>query len=129
MNTRNFVINALQHVIGNPEHDAKLLEHYFSEKYQQRVNGVNLDYHQFVEHMALLKRHTKKMILNILALASEDYTVFTQHHVDIEKSDGEQCSFEVFANFTIKNNKIVSCVELTRLLAGSSEDDDMGSRR
>ena len=62
-------------------------------------------------------------------MASEDGTVFTHHHVRVEKQKGQQSEIEVLARFTLSAGLIVRGDELTRLVSGAHDDHDLGSRR
>lgn len=127
-NERQVVINALQEIVGHPEHDERRIALYFSPEYQQIVDGQPLDYRGFVRHMALLKSLTTTMTVSVLATACELNTVFTHHHVSVEKRNGEQSAIEVMARFTLSAGLIVRCEELTRLVQGDKDDHDLGSR-
>lgn len=123
------VVDALHKIVGQPEHDENQITRYFSPAYQQVVDGKSLDYRGFVEHMALLKSLTKAMTVTVLAIAAESGTVFTHHHVRVEKQKGQQSEIEVLARFTLSAGLIVRCDELTRLVSGAHDDYDLGSRR
>lgn len=79
------VIDALREIITNPQHEEDKIARYFSPDYQQQVDGKHLDYRGFVGHMALLKTLTTRMSLSILAIAGDGNTVFTHHHVKVDK--------------------------------------------
>jgi hypothetical protein len=128
-NKSQFVTDALHKIVGQPEHDENQIARYFSPEYQQVVDGKSLDYRGFVEHMALLKSLTKAMKVSILAMACEENTVLTHHHVRVEKQKGQQSEIEVLARFTLSAGLIVRCDELTRLVSGAHDDHDLGSRR
>lgn len=123
------VQTALQLVVGNPQHQPMLITELFSRDYCQMVDGNTLNFEQFLQHMALLKQITRSMTLEILAMVAEGDAVLTHHLVNVEKHDGSQSQIRVLAHFTVRNGKIQSCVELTRLLVGEHEDRDLGSRR
>ncbi|MGE0971731.1 nuclear transport factor 2 family protein [Klebsiella sp. WOUb02] len=122
------VIDALREIITNPRHEEDKIALYFSPDYQQQVDGKSLDYRGFVGHMALLKSLTAKMSLTVLAVAGDGDTVFTHHHVNVDKKSGQQSEIAVMARFTLASGRIVRCDELTRLLVGEPEDRDLGSR-
>ncbi|WP_273868850.1 nuclear transport factor 2 family protein [Serratia odorifera] len=123
------VVRALQQVVASPEHHPAVIADFFSQDYQQQVDGHTLDYAQFVQHMALLKQQTRSMRLNVLALAEQGETVLTHHRVVVEKCDGRRCEVQVLAHFTLCAGRIVRCDELTHLLSGDSADRDLGGRR
>ncbi len=122
------VINALQDIVADPQHDETRIARYFTPDYQQCADGNLLDYRGFVKHMALLKSLTKSITVTILAIAEEANTVFTHHHVYVIKHDGQQSEIEVMARFTLCAQRIARCDELTRLIRGAKEDHDLGSR-
>jgi hypothetical protein len=49
--------------------------------------------------------------------------------VAVEKSSGDKSEFEVFARFTLAAGKIIRCEELTRMVSGTADDRDPGSRK
>ncbi|MFB5082388.1 nuclear transport factor 2 family protein [Raoultella sp. C349492] len=122
------VMDALREIITNPQHEEDKIALYFSPDYQQQVDGKSLDYRGFVGHMALLKALTTGMTLSVLAIAGDENTVFTHHHVKVDKKSGQQSEIAVMARFTLASGRIVRCDELTRLLVGEPEDRDLGSR-
>lgn len=127
-NVSQIVMNALQEIINNPEHDEDKIAVYFSPHYRQQVNGTPLSYDEFVKHMALLKSKTRRMTVSLLSIVAEGDTVFTHHEVKVEKSEGGDSLFEVLAHYRLSSDQIVSCQELTRLIRGENGDRDLGSR-
>lgn len=127
-NMKQTVIAALQVLIMDPLHDESKIEVFFAPDYQQRVDGKQLDYREFIRHMEALKSHTKRMSISIKSIVAENDTVFTHHYVNVEKNQGEKSEFEVFAHFTLSSGKIICCEELTRMINGLSGDSDLGSR-
>ncbi|NOH69949.1 nuclear transport factor 2 family protein [Vibrio pectenicida] len=128
MDNRTLALNALQVMLTKPEFDQAEIAQYFAPSYQQTVNGLELDYVEFVAHVAKLKKDTKNRRITILACAAEGEHVFTHHQVSAEKANGESVMFEVIANFTLTEGKIVRCQELTRMIQGQAHDEDLGSR-
>ncbi len=125
---RTHVVNALNEIIGHPQHSESRIAEYFSPDYQQFVDGKTLDYDQFVQHMALLKKLTRRMNIRFLAVVAEGNSVFTHHQVAIEKNNGACSETMVMAHFTLCGGKILRCDELTYQVSGQSEDKDLGSR-
>lgn len=122
------VLSALQDVVCRAEHDEKLLQSYFSTDYQQRVDGIELDYAGFVNHMATVKQDTSAITLNVLAAAVNNEQVLTHHRVTVAKQNGAVSVIEVHAHFTVHEGLICRCEELTRLDSGDINDRDLGSR-
>ncbi|AHG18880.1 hypothetical protein Z042_04125 [Chania multitudinisentens RB-25] len=127
-NIKQTVIDALQTLVSNPEHDENKIAVFFDPSYQQVVDGKQLDYSGFIQHIAALKSHTKHMSVSIKSIVAENDTVFTHHYVNVEKNQGERSEFEVFARFTLASGRIICCEELTRMISGAPNDRDLGSR-
>lgn len=123
------ISGALEAVITSPEYNEKILETFFAPNYHQTVNGIELDYTQFVAHLSQLRQLTTAMELNILAIAQQEDKVLTHHLVDVSKKNGGHALTEVFASFTVDNGLIIGCQELTRLIEGQAEDTYLGSVR
>jgi hypothetical protein len=113
----DLVLDTLQQVVASPEHRPAQIAARFSAGYRQQVDGKALNFEQFEQHMALLKRQTRRMTLSV-----------THHLVELEKCDGSCSRVRVLAHFTVREGRICACDELTELLAGSPGDRDLGSR-
>lgn len=122
------VIDALHQVIASPVHSPASIAEFFDPDYEQWVDGKTLGYNDFLHHMALLKQVTRRMSLTILAVASQGNDVLTHHLVEVEKQDGVRSTIQVFAHFTLRNQRIYRCSELTHLVNGDRQDADLGSR-
>ena len=66
----DLVLDTLQLVVASPEHRPTQLAARFSADYRQQVDGKVLNFEQFEQHMALLKRQTRRMTLKVLAAAA-----------------------------------------------------------
>ncbi|WP_148875764.1 nuclear transport factor 2 family protein [Serratia marcescens] len=124
----NLVLDTLQQVIADPAHRPMQLAARFSASYRQQVDGNVLNFEQFEQHMALLKRQTRSMTLKVIAAAAKDEAVLTHHLVEVTKRDGTCSRVRVLAHFTVREGRICACDELTELLAGAPGDRDLGSR-
>lgn len=125
---KNVIINLFRDVLGPSEVDITAIEKYIAPSYVQHVDGVTLDYDAFIAHMQKQKQVIASMSIEFLAMAEEGDTVFTSHVVTARKKGGSVIRAKVIAHFTIKDNRVTGCDELTRLLSGSNEDRDIGSR-
>lgn len=125
---KELITTVFQKILENPEFDEKLIGMYFSKDYIQHVDGKTLDYTGFVQHMKALKNAVSQLQITIRSMASEEDVVFTNHVAKIYKKDGKQGEGEVIAEFRIKDQQIIYCNELTRIIKGSEEDSDIGSR-
>ncbi|MCA4821853.1 MAG: nuclear transport factor 2 family protein [Serratia rubidaea] len=125
---QDIVLQALQQVVAQPQHQPAAIAAFFADDYRQTVDGQSLDYAQFVSHMALLKQITRRMTLRVQALAAQDDSVLSHHRVEVEKCDGTRSEIQVMAHFILRDGKIIACDELTRQLSGDRADHDLGGR-
>ena len=101
---------------------------YFHPDYRQYVDGQELDYAGLVAHMKAQQKVVAKMDVHFKNIVQEGNIVFTNHEVDILKKDGGRAKLHLLAEFTIKDNKIIRCDELTHMISGDEGDKDLGSR-
>lgn len=128
MGNRQLVRQALDSVLGKQIGSIPVIEQFFSRNYIQVVDGKEIDFDEFVAHMKVLKEATESITITIKSIAEGDHSVHTQHFAKALKKDGSYSEYEVFACFTILDNKIVRCEELTRMIQGGKSDRDLGSR-
>lgn len=127
-NNRRTVLEALQTIITDPAHSPERIARWFAPDYQQQVDGNVLDYAQFLVHMATLKTLTRRMTIDVKAIADSGDSVLTHHQVSVTKQDGQTSLIEVLAHFQCREGKIVRCDELTRLITGDPTDASLGQR-
>ncbi|HGV3502217.1 nuclear transport factor 2 family protein [Providencia rettgeri] len=122
------VKQALDSVLGTQIGSLSVIEQFFSRDYIQIVDGKEIGFDEFVAHMKVLEEATESITITIKSIAEGDNCVHTQHIAKAMKKDGSYSEYEVFACFTILDNKIVRCEELTRMTQGNKHDSDLGSR-
>lgn len=129
MKNKDIIKAALQNLLTNTEIDLKkTVSDYFSHNYHQIVNGKHLPYRDFINHMQLLHQIIKSLDIEFVAIAENENTVFTHHHIRAVKYNHEKIHIQVMAQFTLERGKIIQCNELTHLISGSGQDHDLGSR-
>ncbi|MBW3519227.1 hypothetical protein [Flavobacterium sp. NKUCC04_CG] len=117
----------LHDIIENPVFDEKVIDCYFAYNYIQIVDHTHLNLKQFKSHIQKLKSLIARVEVEVLNCASNDKSVFTKHLVRSILKDGSKHTHKVFAEFVIKDGKIVKCEELTFLIEGSEAGKDLGS--
>ena len=125
---KEVIIGLFKDVLEAPSLDEKIVSDYVSPRYVQNVDGVTLDYADFIAHMRKQKSVLAALSVEFVAMVEENATVFTHHIVDAEKKDGSRLRVQVLAQFVIRDGKLLRCDELTRLLSGAEGDRDIGSR-
>ncbi len=104
------------------------IKKFFSISYEQVVNGIAINFEGFLQHLKVIKGETKELAIDVRSMVSEGDKVHTHHFAKAYKRDGSISVFEVFACFTIKDNMINHCEELTKLRSGIPSDNDLGYR-
>lgn len=129
MNVKNkqLIKDAFTQVVGSTIVDEKIIANFFHSNYQQNVDGVQLDFSGFIQHMKAQKEIISSITVNFRNIVAEDELVFTNHDVMVTKNDGGIIKIHVLAEFRIAEGKIISCDELTRLEHGAAEDHNIGS--
>ncbi|BAU74690.1 nuclear transport factor 2 family protein [Metapseudomonas furukawaii] len=108
--------------------DPEKVADYLDPDYQQRVDGVLLDYQGFIAHMHRQKEAIARVEVEFLCLVAEGNVVFSNHQVHALTRDGRRVVVKVIAQFELKQGRLLRCDELTRLVSGTQEDEDLGSR-
>ncbi len=113
----------------NPAEPVDELRHYFSEDYVQWVDGVELDFMQFLQHASVLKQTLRSADIVIKRFVCQGDSVADIHDVYAIKHSGELIITRVIAFYIFRDGKICSVEEMTHLLSGSEQDRNLGSRR
>jgi ketosteroid isomerase-like protein len=125
--SRNFIEKVFKEVIENIDADEKTISQYFSPDYIQHVDGYKLNYENFVQHMMVQKSLLTYAKITIEHCVIEGNAICTVHKVDAIKKNGNKIAIKVIAYFEIEAGKIILCDELTFLLNGEDEDQNIGS--
>jgi ketosteroid isomerase-like protein len=112
----------------DPQQDAEALSRYFAPNYVQIVDGKQLDYDGFIDHARTLKKSLRRGRATIETIIVDGSIIADIHVIDAEKTNGDTIRMKVIAFFTVAGGKIVHVDELTHMLRGAAEDQDMGSR-
>lgn len=107
------------------------VEKYFGRQYLQTTDGVNSNFNQFKQHIVALQKITQKIqVTNFQEemFDIENQKIFLHYVVNVTKIDGNIGHVEVFAVFTVSENKIFRCEELTRALDDKTLND-LGSKK
>ena len=127
--SQNFIERVFKDVIEDLTADENVIAKYFSPSYIQYVDGETLDYKQFIDHMKYQKSILSSVKVSIESCCCEENKICTAHIVDAMKKNGDRVSIKVIAIFETKEGKIVLCDELTHLIKGAPEDQNIGSMR
>lgn len=124
---KNFIEKVFKEVIENLEADENTISQYFSPHYMQYVDGQQLNYEDFVQHMMVQKSLLISVKATIQQCVVEGNTLCTVHKIEAIKKNGNKIIVKVIAYFEIEAGKIIVCDELTYLLKGEDVDKNIGS--
>ena len=124
---RDFIERVFHEVIKDLKANEQTISQYFSPHYIQYVDGHQLNYNDFVQHMIVQKSLLDSVDVSIEHCVVEGNAICTVHKVDAIKKNGEKIAVKVIAYFEVDNGKIILCDELTYLLTGHEKDQNIGS--
>lgn len=125
---KDLLKEAFRNIIEAPVVDEKQIARYFSQDYIQHVDGKTINYTQFVSHIHTQRKTLASIKVTFLNVVSEGDTVFSNHLIRAHTKDGRILHGKVIGEFTIRDGKITGCDELTHIVGGTEEDQDLGSR-
>ncbi len=129
MNNTERLRACLQRVVCDPRFTLAELDQWFTPDYSQQVNGEQLDYIAFCQHIATLRDHLAEATIEFVATIAQGDRVHSTHVVRATRHDGAPLVCKVSGLFTFRDDKICQTDEVTCLLSGSKQDADIGSRR
>jgi hypothetical protein len=100
----------------DPLEPVEHLSRHYAETCVQEVDGVRMDYGEFIGHARALKQSIRSGRLAFDALVVEDPTVAAMYVVETRTIGGETAKLRVIAFITIEGGRIASLIELTRPL-------------
>jgi limonene-1,2-epoxide hydrolase len=125
--SKHFIERVFKEVIEDLNANEKIISQYFSPHYIQHVDGHQLNYEDFVQHMVVQKSLLDSIKVCIEHCVIEGNAICTVHRVDAIKKNGEKIAVKVIAYFEVENKKIILCDELTHLLEGDEKNQNIGS--
>ena len=123
-NNQQIVLQMFQ-VFANVHAKPSDFSPYIAESYVQIADGHTLNYHDFFKHVENLHSNMRSIKFTFKEIAAEHDLVATHHIAEGVKQDGQKVTTEFFAFFTVKNNKIVRCEEVSRMIVGSDSDKNL----
>jgi hypothetical protein len=104
------------------------IANYFAPDYQQVSDGKTIDYGGFVAHIEAL--HSQQLSFKPFIfheIIHEGNKIVTRHTSEITKPSGELLKAEVLAIFEVRDAKISRCWELSHIIGGNSQDQQLAS--
>ncbi|WHN65007.1 nuclear transport factor 2 family protein [Cysteiniphilum sp. QT6929] len=101
---------------------------YFHPDYTQYVDGKILKFDNFIAHIKALKSTVSQVKIHFEHLIVEGNKVCSVHYPEAKKINGMIIKAKVIAMFEFKGDQLILCDELTHLIEGDKEDEDLGSR-
>ena len=109
--------------------DVSGVERFFTDSYQQSVDGKQFGYVEFIQHLQTLSGLTERIDIEFLELADTEQGVFSLHLAHVLRADGHCSTTQVLAYFGLKNGKIATCTETTQLIDGAEADRSLSHIR
>ena len=125
---KKLIQKIFKETVENIQATELLYTQYFSKEYTQCVDGVSLNYEAFVAHMKMQKEALKSLKIVFHEMIAEGGKVATFNTVYATRKDAKKVEVQVIALFELRDGKVISCNELTRLVKGEESDRDIGSR-
>ncbi len=126
--SKQFVKDAVVYALTNTDPNMDYSK-YVSLDFVNPIDGNVFNYQQWVVHQKHIKSLVKSMKPTFDEMVAEGDNVAAIYHIDIIKNDGSKLVVKDMAFFKIKNNKVVYCEELTRLIKGDVKDKNIGSTK
>lgn len=126
--TARLFLHTLFEKLFDPNVSSTEVGHYFHPEYQQLVDGKCLNFSEFMDHVAVLKKTLKRGKVTFEHVLVQGDHWADIHYVDAIKQDDSHVRVKVLAFYTFKDGKINRVEELTHLESGDQHDHDLGSR-
>lgn len=101
---------------------------YMSVNYIEHIDGKTFNFKQWLHHMNGLKNLMKSYELTFDQIVVEGDQIATNYVVHATKKDGSKLNIRIIAIFKIKDEKMLTCDELTHVINGAPKDKEIGSR-
>ncbi len=124
-------LKSLLENIYQPQVDPEeYIQKFVSTDYIQIVDGHHINYSDFIAHIIKQRQVIKDVSFDFLYLVEENNCVASLHRVHATKIDTDKKIIsEVHAFFQFKEGLLISCNERTKIIQGSTEDEDLGRRK
>ncbi|QDP71955.1 nuclear transport factor 2 family protein [Legionella israelensis] len=126
---KSILKQAFKTIFEENQIDELTVAEFFSKDYQQWVDGHQLDYQGFLQHLKAQRQKIATISIEFKSVVAEKNKVATIHQVEAITQKGNPVKGKVIAHFTFENDKILSCEELTFFTEAKEEDRDLGSVR
>ncbi|MDX2163919.1 MAG: hypothetical protein SFW07_00705 [Gammaproteobacteria bacterium] len=126
--SKQFVKDAVVYALTNKDPNMDYSK-YVSKSFKNPIDGNVFNYQQWVAHQKHIKSLVKSMKPTFDEMVAEGNNIAAIYHIDIVKNDGSKLVVKDMAFFKLKNNKVVYCEELTRLIKGKVKDKNIGSTK
>ena len=126
MDNKEILRKAFNEVFESSSANEESIAKFFDEKYQQWVDGNELDFKGFAKHVQSQKHRVEHVSFDFKSMVAEGDKVATIHHINAITKEGDSVKGRVCAQFTFSNGKIIRCEELTFFDQVKDKDKDLG---
>jgi len=97
----------------DPHEPVENLSRHYSETCVQEIDGVRMDYAEFLGHARALKQSLRSARVSFEALIVEDPAVAAMYLVETQTMNGDNAKLKIIAFITIEDGRIAALTELT----------------
>lgn len=119
------IVEKMFQVFADTHSNLTNFSNYLSSNYIQNADGHTINYQGFLAHVQGLHSAMKSIHFTFEQIVAEGDIVATHHIANGIKKNGQRVKTEFFSFFTVKNHKITECQEVSRMIEGTSEDQDL----
>lgn len=123
--TAQQIVMQMFQVLANVHAKTSDFSPYIADSYMQIADGHTLNHQDFLKHAQNLHSTMRSIKFTFKEIVAENDVVATHHLAEGVKQDGQKVITELFAFFTVKDNKIVRCEEVSRMIVGSDADRNL----
>ncbi|WP_428239546.1 hypothetical protein [Gynuella sp.] len=103
------------------------VEELFSSAYQQCSDGKTLDFAGFNDHLCHLRGHVNTVEFKVVDVCLCEDRLAERHIATVSHKDGQLSKIEVYVFMRLRENKIISLDEVSRVIVGAEQDGELAS--
>ncbi|GAB5468016.1 MAG: hypothetical protein Kilf2KO_10460 [Rhodospirillales bacterium] len=110
-----------------PDADATVTNRYFTEDFEQIVDGGRLNRAQFDAHLETLRREVASFAIDFTRVIAEGDEIAEVHYAKVRQKDGRVLTMKFIAFHSLRDGRIARVEEVSHLVQGAAQDVDLGS--
>jgi hypothetical protein len=120
------LLKQIWELVYAPEKDVRtVITHYFHPHYTQCINGVEMNFDDYIPHVKEQKQNMKIIKIDYKHIVGDGNEVFALYYPKGTNNEGLLVEAEVIAYFKFEEQKLKRIHGQVRLIEGSFSDVDM----